>query len=378
MGLVPGSLIFIVIVAIWAAYLLQHWVGRREHAAATRSVDRFSEAMRVLEKRPLLPTADLREPRPHSYAVTLGPPARPTVEVKRALPAGAPRPHSPLVARRGAAPVPTTSEVEQMKSQAQHRSPLAHRPPRADQGAPRPTDPFRGERPARPVVSRTQRRLRAGLLLASLVWVPTSIVLAITGLLMWISVPFALLTFAAVIVWLRTEAAADRARAAGDDVAQVEASDHSALQQRAVRRSRELTSEDTQVISAAPTGTSTRTPTRTPTKTPTRTSTRASSAVYDVMAAPVTTSASASMPAPATATATAASASTGHGRTAAPAEGTWEPVPVPRPTYTMKVKAAPRLTPSGIPADVFDTPEFSEEADELDERALFARRAASL
>ena len=31
----------------------------------------------------------------------------------------------------------------------------------------------------------------------------------------------------------------------------------------------------------------------------------------------------------------------------------------------------------GIPADVFDTPEFADEAEELDDRALFARRAVS-
>ena len=48
-GLVPvSSLIFVVIVAIWAAYLVQHWARRREDAAATRSVDGFTEAMRVL------------------------------------------------------------------------------------------------------------------------------------------------------------------------------------------------------------------------------------------------------------------------------------------------------------------------------------------
>ncbi|HEY9494400.1 MAG TPA: hypothetical protein VIR15_06055, partial [Intrasporangium sp.] len=60
-----------------------------------------------------------------------------------------------------------------------------------------------------------------------------------------------------------------------------------------------------------------------------------------------------------------------------PAPGTWSPVPVPTPTYAMKAKAEPRFTEDGIPADVFDTPEFADEVDELDDRALFARRAAS-
>ncbi|WP_175442383.1 hypothetical protein [Humibacillus sp. DSM 29435] len=50
---------------------------------------------------------------------------------------------------------------------------------------------------------------------------------------------------------------------------------------------------------------------------------------------------------------------------------------MPRPTYALKAKAEPRLTESGIPADVFATPEFADEADELDERARFTRRAVS-
>ena len=59
------------------------------------------------------------------------------------------------------------------------------------------------------------------------------------------------------------------------------------------------------------------------------------------------------------------------------APGSWSPVPVPVPTYALKAKAEPRYTDDGIPADVFDTPEFADEADELDDRALFARRAVS-
>nr|MDQ2758229.1 hypothetical protein [Actinomycetota bacterium] len=47
----PGSLIFLLIVAVWAVYLVQHWIRRRDHLATARSVDRFSDAMRVLERR---------------------------------------------------------------------------------------------------------------------------------------------------------------------------------------------------------------------------------------------------------------------------------------------------------------------------------------
>ena len=66
-----------------------------------------------------------------------------------------------------------------------------------------------------------------------------------------------------------------------------------------------------------------------------------------------------------------------HMATQPPAPGTWSPVPVPTPTYVMKAKAEPRYTADGVPADVFDTPEFADEVDDLDDRALFARRAAS-
>lgn len=66
----PSSLIFLLIVAIWAAYLLQHWVRRREHLATARSVDRFSEAMRVLERRESLQTTAGEASQHRSYAVS--------------------------------------------------------------------------------------------------------------------------------------------------------------------------------------------------------------------------------------------------------------------------------------------------------------------
>jgi hypothetical protein len=80
----PSSLVFLILIAIWAAYLLQHWVRRREHLATARSVDRFSDAMRVLERRSPLPDFDLSVPRPRSYAISPARPSRPEVVVKRA------------------------------------------------------------------------------------------------------------------------------------------------------------------------------------------------------------------------------------------------------------------------------------------------------
>ena len=96
----PSSLIFLVIIAIWAAYLLQHWIRRREHLVTARSIDRFSEAMRVLERRTALTEATMSAPSPRSYAVSPARPSRPEVVVKRAQPSVAAT--SPRVA---AAPV---------------------------------------------------------------------------------------------------------------------------------------------------------------------------------------------------------------------------------------------------------------------------------
>ncbi|GAA1175133.1 hypothetical protein GCM10009584_15660 [Ornithinimicrobium humiphilum] len=71
-----SSLVFVVIVAVWAVYLVQHWIRRRDHLATARSVDRFSEAMRVLERRRSLAVPEA-EDRPRSYAASPLRPARP-------------------------------------------------------------------------------------------------------------------------------------------------------------------------------------------------------------------------------------------------------------------------------------------------------------
>jgi len=103
----PSSLIFLVLIAIWAAYLLQHWVRRREHLATARSVDRFSDAMRVLERRSPLTEFDLSSPRPRSYAVGPTRPPRREVVVKRAQSPTTSVPTRPASAATEAAVRPT-------------------------------------------------------------------------------------------------------------------------------------------------------------------------------------------------------------------------------------------------------------------------------
>lgn len=88
----PSSLIFVVIVAIWAAYLLGHWIRRRDQVATARSVDRFSEAMRVLERRPAVRSVPLSRPNPRSYVVAPTQRPAPSVTVKRAAAVTRPEP----------------------------------------------------------------------------------------------------------------------------------------------------------------------------------------------------------------------------------------------------------------------------------------------
>ncbi|MFX4287025.1 hypothetical protein ACQBJO_02500 [Janibacter sp. G349] len=78
----PSSLIFVLVVAIWAVYLLQYWIKRRDHLSTVRSVDRFSAAMRVLDDHRL--RRESAEPTPRSYSVAPVRAARPEVTVKHA------------------------------------------------------------------------------------------------------------------------------------------------------------------------------------------------------------------------------------------------------------------------------------------------------
>ncbi len=46
----PSSVIFLALIAVWAAYFLVYWVRRREHLATARTVDDLSASMRVLQR----------------------------------------------------------------------------------------------------------------------------------------------------------------------------------------------------------------------------------------------------------------------------------------------------------------------------------------
>ncbi|MBB2986017.1 hypothetical protein [Terracoccus luteus] len=332
-----GSLIFVVIVAIWAAFLVQHWVRRREHAAAARSADAFSAGMRVLQRRSSAARASVTPARSPLSARSGSRRQVAAVPSVTGSPAARPETSRPTTAR------PQTAEVPPMT------------PPRRPSTV-RPEGPTLG-----------QRRLRAGLLLAALLWVPVSVVLVATGTLTWISIPFSLLTVAAVVVWLRTEAASDRARSRDEYVVD-DAADAFVP-----------SVDDTQAVAShlyarpSQTGRSSAAPAESPAASSPSPAVSSASKPFDLQAETAAASARPTGPSTGSPAAPAVQGS----EVAEPAAGTWSPVPVPRPTYTLKAKAEPRLTENGIPADVFATPEFADEADELDERGLFARRAAS-
>jgi cytoskeletal protein RodZ len=170
----PSSLIFLVIVAIWVAYLIQHWVRRREHLATARSVDKFSEAMRVLERRNPLPTTVLAEAAASSGAgaTSAARDNRPDVVVKHASVS------SPLRARhRGKDPLPPA-----------HPVPLIELVPH------------------RTAAQVAMRRVRGVLFLVALAALPVTIVLSVAHVLKWLSVGIALVVLVGAVVWLRVSA----------------------------------------------------------------------------------------------------------------------------------------------------------------------------
>jgi hypothetical protein len=186
-GVDPSSLIFVVIVGIWAVYLLQHWVRRREQLATSRSIDRFSEAMRVLERRAPIPVAlPTVQNRPYVVAQAAG-----TAQVSRE---------------------PASSPEVAMKQAPMSRDdrPEVGRGPVATRGR----GPSRGvasARAARPRAPRRTHRLRALILLTLLVAMPACWAAHEWGtLLLW---PTALVTAALVLDLLYVRAVARRASA---------------------------------------------------------------------------------------------------------------------------------------------------------------------
>lgn len=182
----PSSLIFVVIVAIWAAYLVQHWIRRREALVTARSVDQFSEAMRVLEHR------GSAEPVEASDAKT------------------APTKHPRTTPARVSTPLPRTSlRAGSVMTESSTKQPTSVDEP--VQEVETVSAPVRvGSRIIRALAALNSRRVRGLALLASLVLLLAAVVMAPIGMLPWWSPIVSLLLVGGVFTWLRKEAVAEQ------------------------------------------------------------------------------------------------------------------------------------------------------------------------
>ena len=290
----PSSLVFLVIIAVWAAYFLQYWVRRREHLATARSVDQFSESMRVLERRSPLPAADLSTPQTPSYAVSPARPARAQILVKRA-------------------------------ATAEPAAPAAQAP------AATPAQPAARDR-------LVARRNRAMIMLGALSTVVVTLPLMAFGMLPLITVLVPVASVGIAVAWARTTTAAERQAGRGTasparEVRPVSSAEHPAAQ--AARRP-----VAAQMVPAVEPAATLDVDDAGPEAPTAHLDTAADgdlgqTALYDVQAVEQREQESVDA-------ARAASRSARPVRLLVDEDDiplTWDPVPVPRPTYTMKSRA---------------------------------------
>ena len=168
---------FVAVLAIWAAYLLQHWVRRREYLATARSVDRYSEAMRVLERRTPVLTND-----------------------------AAPRQHPALLSRPQVTVVPASAEPavrtpgDPVVASAQTQTPAV--------GLSRGV--ARAVKVARMRPRSVPAPVRGLAFLVALFGLPVLLVLSVLGRTPWSAVLLDVVALGLVVVWLRRAAVARR------------------------------------------------------------------------------------------------------------------------------------------------------------------------
>ena len=335
----PSSLIFLVIIGIWGAYFVQYWVRRREHLATIRSVDAFSETMRVLQVRAPLPSVDTGSSRPRTSAVSPARAMRPQVTVKRAEAYAA----SPTVAGS----VPTTSSTSTSTSSATSTVGSASAGPVARSS--------RLDDVAVPSMS-PSRATRGIVLLVGLAGTLVFGLLAAVGVLVGWAFVVPLLMAVGGFVWLRSGVQAEaRARRAARGRAR-----------RAAARTvgTPATTAVPATRAAAPPSTSThRTEVEAEVVTP--------AAPVDAPAAPAPYDVSAHSLAEAVADTTTRGAVpvpvVEHEVVAPELDEddiplTWDPRPVPRPTYTMKARAPQRPAPQAEPAAAPERTAYEDEA----------------
>ena len=318
----PSSLIFVLLLGVWAAYFVNYLVRRRDHLSTARSVDQFSSAMRVLDRRdsaaPSTPVA--AEPAgPRAYAV----------HPARSASAG-----SPVVTERVA-----------------------------------PGAASRPVRSVRPQIS-PSRRVRGITLLAVAAALLISLPLALFSVLAAWAPLVPLAALGASLAWVRSGVRA-------------QASLTRAHRRRQAELARLRTTAPVTVPAARRGATATR---PAPTATTATAADVATGATASAPVEPAVPAVVASVEAPAVEPAAVVAPVAAAPLATQPAAEvmvpildeddmplTWDPVPVPRPTYTMKAMA-PR--PEVEPAEVTATPALAERQSESESPAYDGRRAA--
>lgn len=350
MNVDPSSLIFVVIVGIWAVYLLQHWVRRREQLATSRSIDRFSEAMRVLERRAPIPVAlPTSQNRPYVVA-----PAQPSLAAQVSQPSQA-----------------SNTERRPEVDMKQALTPRNDRPAAAGGQAGRPHVVETLGRTGGGRTDRRTHRVRGLILLALLVGTPACWAAHIWGTLLLS--PTLIVSVLLVLDLLFVRSVVRRA-AAHRRAAQRRTTAHGSPGRAASRprpaQARAVRARSAQTFPAAPAAATA----------------AARSSTLSSTASSTASSSSRSATALAERPATQAT-STVHSQDAITEvivlEGGWEPVAVPPPTYTMKAKAerAPEasavLEPESDSAPAREPVQSAIAIDELDLDAVLDRRRAA-
>ncbi|MEO7422579.1 MAG: hypothetical protein ABIU87_09300 [Ornithinibacter sp.] len=363
----PSSLIFIVLIGVWAAYFVQYWIRRRDHLATARSVDQFTEAMRVLERRDVTPYADLSAPARPTYSVHPERSARAQVLVKRAVPAEPPR-RTEVAVPVNAAPLGREGVATR-----------AGAPTAPGQGRPRPSA-TREEHGIRP-----SRLVRGLFLLAALLELVVIVPLVAASMVSaWVLLP-ALLAPVWAVAWLRSGVRAEQAAVRARRRRGAERTHERAAVPAPTRVVRSTPQPSSEVPAAPSVAASTATTPTVSEATTAGSDSSAAASAADAHQAPESVVAhTAALPeGSVVAAASQASGATTHEATPhlpVPLVDeddiplTWDPVPVPRPTYTMKAKAE---RPAPAPAATTPRAAPAKPAEMADDTAYDDRRAVA-
>jgi hypothetical protein len=347
----PSSLIFAVIIGIWAVYLVQHWVRRREQLATSRSVDRFSAAMRILERRAPIPVAlPAGQSQNRAYVVASAAVRTPARVSASAGSAGSSTGSSKGSSKAGdSRPEVAMSSHDRAQSTASRSAPPA--PGAAAGGA-------SASRPTRTVVPRRTHRVRAVILLTLLVGTPAVWAAHVFGtLLLWPTVTVTVL-FVVDLMLVRSAAR------------------HEAAARRRISRRPAARSAATRRPAAH---TRAGNPAQTSARTAAKTFPAAASMSLSTRSTPAASSSTSALP--------VGEVRPMHSQDAITEvivlDGGWEPVAVPPPTYTMKAKAdRPAESRAPMQADSESAPSREPlvpavAVDELDLDSVLDRRRAA-